>query len=92
MQSVATHKGAEIKYVSFYYESSTDRSVDEPLTLSAGAAIIGVFPDDCAFSMRDASGETLSFQNEGEAKNKRLGPGTWSLYPRGGGGVAVFLG
>jgi hypothetical protein len=65
--------------------------VEEPLTLPAGAAIVGVFPDDCAFSVRDELGHSFTFRNEDEAKAKRLGPGTWSVYPLKCGGVNVFL-
>lgn len=91
IQSVATSRGSEIKYTSFYYEASTARSVEQPLTLPDGAAIVGVFPDDCEFMVRDQVGNSFTFRNEDEAKTKGLGPGTWSVYPRKCGGVAVFL-
>lgn len=73
IQSVAQRRGSEIKYSSFYYEASTDRSVEQPLTLPAGATIVGVFPDDRAFSVRDALGHSFTFRNEDEAKAKGLG-------------------
>jgi hypothetical protein len=91
IQSVITQRGSKIKYSSFYYEAPTDRSVEQPLTLPAGAAIVGVFPDDCTFSVRDQLGNSFTFRNEDEAKSKGLGPGTWSVYPLKCGGVAVFL-
>ena len=90
IQSTLT-PGAEIKYNSFYYETATDRSVEHPLTLPAGAAIVGVFPDDCTFSVKNDLGNSFTFRNEAEAKAKRLGPGTWSVYPLKCGSVAVFL-
>jgi hypothetical protein len=79
------------KYSSYYYEPATDRSVEKPLNLPAGAAIVGVFPDDCMFSAKSESGDSLTFRNESEAKAKRLNPGTWSVYPLKCAGVAVFL-
>jgi hypothetical protein len=91
IQSVATRAGSGIKYNSYYYEASTDRSVEQPLALPAGAAIVGVFPDDCEFAVRDKSGHSFAFRNEDEAKAKGLGPGTWSVYPLKCGGVDVFL-
>jgi hypothetical protein len=91
IQSVAQRRGSEIKYSSFYYEASTDRSVEQPLALPAGATIVGVFPDDCAFSVRDALGHFFTFRNEDEAKAKELGPETWSVYPLKCGGVNIFL-
>jgi len=91
IQSVAIRRGAETKYTSFYYEASTDRSVDKPLTLPSGARIVGVFPDDCMFSVRDELGHSFTFRNQDEAKARGLGPGTWSVYPIKCGGVAVFL-
>ena len=83
--------GAEGKAGTSYYDAATDRNVEKPLTLTAGAAIVGVYPNDCAFSVRNESGNSFTFQNEGEAKVKGLGPGTWSVSPLKCGGVAVFL-
>ena len=80
-----------VKYSSYYYEPATDRSAEKPLNLPAGAAIVGVFPDDCMFSARNESGESFTFRNESQAKATRLGPGTWTVYPLKCGGVAVFL-
>ena len=91
IQSVAVHRGSGIGYTSFYYEASTDRSVEEPLSLPAGGTVVGVFPDDCEFSMKSEAGKSFIFRNEAEAKTKPVAPGTWSVYPRGCGGVAVFL-
>src|SRR5262249_48262314 len=88
MQSVAVKRGSGIGYTAFYYEAATDRSVDHALSLPNGATIVGVFPDDCAFSVRDELGNSFAFRNEEEAKAKGLGPGTWSLYPEKCGGVA----
>jgi len=91
IQSVAVKRGSGIGYTSFYYEAATGRSVDQALSLPNGATIVGVFPDDCAFSVRDALGNSFGFRNEQEAKAKELSPGTWSLFPEKCGGVALFL-
>lgn len=91
MQSVAVHRGPEVKYVSYYYEAATDRTVERPLTLPDGADIVGVFPDDCAFQARDEVGHTVMFRGEEDAKAKGLSPGTWSIFPLRCGGVDVFL-
>jgi hypothetical protein len=92
IQSVALPPGSANRHSSFYYEAPTDRSVAAPLTLPAGAVIVGVFPDDCAFSVREARGSApLNFPNESQAKGKTLAAGTWSVYPQKCGGVAVFL-
>jgi hypothetical protein len=91
MQSVAVNAGHGIRYTAFYYEAASGRSVDEPLTLPEGGVITGVFPDDCSFSIREGSGSALAFRNQDEAANRRLPPGTWSLYPKSCGGVALFV-
>jgi len=91
VQSVATGSGAQLKYSSFYYETATGRSIDEPISLPGGAMVVGVFPDDCAFTMQNDSGAVLAFRNEADAKAKGIGPGTWSVFPRKCGGVVVFL-
>jgi len=92
IQSVATHGSKSgKKYSSFYYETSTGRSVEEPLSLPAGGEIVGVFPDDCTFAVQDQSGHSFTFRNEDEAKAHGLGSGTWSVYPLKCGGVAVYL-
>jgi hypothetical protein len=91
IQSVAVEEQSKTKYSSFYYEAATDRSVEKPLTLPAGAAIVGVFPDDCMFSVSNELGKSITFRNEAEAKAKGLEPGSWSVSPLKCSGVAVFL-
>ena len=91
IQSVAVGSGFPKKYSSFYYEVATGRSVDEPLSLPRGGEIVGVFPDDCAFSVQDRAGHSFRFRNEEEAKAKGFGPGTWSVYPLKCGGIAVYV-
>jgi hypothetical protein len=80
-QSVAQHRGAEVKYVSYYYEASTDRSVEQALPLPLGGMIVGVFPDDCAFGALDDKGHSLKFSGQREALGKALVPGTWLFCP-----------
>jgi hypothetical protein len=91
IQSVAVQQDSKTKYSSFYYEAATDRSVEKPLTLTAAAAVVGVFPGDCTFSVSNESGKSVTFRNEAEAKAKGLGAGTWSVSPLSCSGVAVFL-
>ena len=92
VQSVAIHGSKSgKKYSSFYYEISTGRSVEEPLSLPAGGEIVGVFPDDCMFSVHDQAGHSLTFRNETEAQAHGLGPGTWSVYPLKCGGIEVYV-
>jgi hypothetical protein len=91
IQSVAAPQDSKIKYTSFYYEAATDRTVEKPLTVPTGVAVVGVFPDDCTFSVSNELGKSFTFRNEAEAKAKGLGPGTWSVTPLNCGGVAVFL-
>ena len=92
IQSVAT-RGSKPgkKYSSFYYEVSTGRSVEEPLSLPAGGEIVGVFPDDCTFSVQDQSGHSFTFRNETEAQAHGLAPGTWSVYPLKCSGIEVYV-
>jgi hypothetical protein len=93
-QSVAKHRGSEIRYVSFYYEASTGRSVERALPLPLGGAIVGVFPGDCAFGARDENGHSLKFSGQDEAKGNQLAPGNWLFYPSSPsecGAVDVFL-
>jgi hypothetical protein len=68
IQSVVVGRGSTRKYVSYYYEAATDRSVEKPLTLPAGAEIVGIFPNNCMFSVRDELGHSFTFRNEEEAK------------------------
>jgi len=91
IQSVVVGGGSAKKYSSFYYKAATNRSVKEPLSLPAGGEIVGVFPDDCAFSVQDQSGHSFTFRNEEEAKAKGLGPGTWSVSPLKCGGIVVYV-
>lgn len=92
IQSVATHGSKSgKKYSSFYYESSSGRSVEEPLSLPGGGEIVGVFPDDCTFAVQDQLGHSVTFRNEDEAKAHGLGPGIWSVYPLRCGGIAVYV-
>jgi hypothetical protein len=91
IQAEAAPAGAEVKYKSFYYEAATDRSVEKPLTLATGASIVGVFPEDCTFSVRNEAGNSFTFRNEAEAKAKGLSAGTWSVFPLKCGGIAVFV-
>jgi hypothetical protein len=91
IQSVVVRGTSGRKYSSFYYEAATGRSVEQPLSLPAGGEIVGVFPDDCAFSMQDESRHSLMFRNADEARAKGLGPGTWSVYPLKCGGIAVYV-
>jgi hypothetical protein len=92
IQSVAIHGSKSgKKYNSFYFEVSTGRSVEEPLSLPAGGTIVGVFPDDCAFAVEDQSGHSFPFRNEDEAKVHGLGPGTWSVFPLKCGGIEVYV-
>ena len=92
IQSVALH-GAKSgkKYSSYYYEVSTTRTVEEPLSLPAGGKIVGVFPDDCMFAVQDQSGHSFTFRNEREAQARGLGPGMWSVYPLKCSGIEVFV-
>jgi hypothetical protein len=92
IQSVATpgSKSGK-KYSSFYYEVSTGRSVEEPLSLPAGGEIVGVFPDDCMFGVQDQTGHSFTFRNEKEAQTRGLGPGTWSVYPLKCAGIEVYV-
>jgi len=91
MQSVAGRKDNQIQYSAFYYEASTGRSVERPLSLPAGASIVGAFPDDCAFLARNSLGVSMEFKSQEEARGRRLGPGDWSVYPQTCGGIVVFL-
>jgi hypothetical protein len=92
IQSIAIHGGKSgKKYSSYYYEVSTGRSVEEPLSLPAGGTIVGVFPDDCTFSVQDQLEHSFTFRNEDEAKAHGLGPGIWSVYPLKCGGIAVYI-
>jgi hypothetical protein len=91
IQSVAVHGASGTKYSSFYYDESTGRSVEHPLSLSSGGQIVGVFPDDCMFAVHDEYGHSFTFRNQDEAKAHGLGPGTWSVYPLKCGGVAVYV-
>jgi hypothetical protein len=92
IQSVALH-GAKSgkKYSSYYYEVSTTRTVEEPLSLPAGGEIVGVFPNDCVFAIQDQSGHSFTFRNEREAQARGLGPGMWSVYPLKCSGIDVFV-
>jgi len=93
-QSVAQHRGTEIKYTSFYYETSTGKSIDSALPLPQGGVFVGVFPDDCAFGAVDDKGDHLLFSGQEDSKGRQLAPGTWVFYPSNPascGGVAVFL-
>lgn len=65
--------------------------MDKPLSLPAGAAIVGAFPEDCGFTERDESDVSLTFKSEKEAKSRDLGAGTWSFFPLKCRGVVVFL-
>jgi len=80
-QSVAQHRGSEVKYVNYYYEAATDRSVDQALPLPLGGIIVGVFPDDCAFGALDDKGHALKFGGQNDAKGKELSPGGLALLP-----------
>ena len=91
IQSVAVHGASGKKYSSFYYEVSTGRSVEQPLSLPTGGEIVDAFPDDCTFSVQNQSGNSFTFRNEDEAKAKGLGPGTWSVLPLKCGGIAVYV-
>jgi hypothetical protein len=92
IQPVAIHGGkSSKKYSSFYYEVSTGRSVEEPLSLPAGGQIVGVFPDDCMFSAQDHAGHSFTFRNENEAQAHALGSGAWSVYPLKCGGIEVYV-
>ena len=91
IQSVVSGIGRERRYTSFYYEPATGRSVEQPLSLPRGGEIIGVFPDDCAFSVQDQAGHSFTFQNEDQAKAKGFGPGTWSVYPLKCSGIGVYV-
>ena len=91
IQSVVVRGKSTKKYSSFYYEASTNRSVEEPLSLPGGGEIVGVFPDDCEFAVQDEAGHSFTFRNEEEAKARGFGPGTWSVYPLKCGGVAVYV-
>jgi hypothetical protein len=92
IQSVVVGGGGSAKkYSSFYYEAATNRSLKEPLRLPRGGEIVGVFPDDCAFSVQDQGCHSFTFRKQDEAKARGLGPGTWSVYPLKCGGVAVFV-
>ncbi len=91
IQSVAGGSGPNTKYSSFYYEAATDRSVERPLNLTVGGTIVGVFPNDCTFSVRSDLGDAFTFRDEPEAKGKTLGPGAWSVYPLKCSGVVVFI-
>ncbi len=91
MQSVIVRGSNPRKYTAFYYEAHTDRSVETPLTLPAGAAIVDVFPQDCMFSLQDQAGHSFTFKKAEEAIDKGLASGTWSLYPMKCSGIDVFL-
>jgi len=91
LQSVAVKVESKIQYSTFYYEASTDRSVEKPLPLPSGGSIVGVFPDDCTFSVQDQTGRSFTFKNQDEAKGKTLSPGYWSLFPIKCGGVVLFV-
>jgi len=93
-QSVAQHRGSEIKYINFYYEASTGKSIDSALPLPMGGVFVGVFPDDCPFGAVDDKGAHLLFSGQEDSKGRQLAPGTWVFYPSDPpkcGGVVVFL-
>jgi hypothetical protein len=91
MQSVIIRGSNPTRYTACYYEAPTDATVEKPLPLPAGAAIVDVFPDNCMFSLQDQAGHSFTFKNAEEARGKRLAPGTWSLYPMKCSGIDVFL-
>jgi len=93
-QSVAQHRGDEIKYVSYYYEKATQKSIDSALPLPQGGLIAGAFPDDCEFGAVNDKNNRMEFRDQEEAKSKALPAGNWFFYPSNPtkcGGVVVFV-
>jgi hypothetical protein len=91
MQSAIVRGSNPRKYSAIYFEAPTDRSVETPLTLPAGATIVDVFPDNCTFSLQNQDSHVLTFNQKEEALGKRLAPGTWLVYPMKCGGIDIFL-
>jgi hypothetical protein len=91
LQSVVVRGSKPTQYTASYYEAPTDGTALQPLLLPAGASIVDVVPQDCAFSVQDQAGHSFTFNQEGEAKGRILSPGAWSVYPMKCSGVDVFL-
>jgi hypothetical protein len=92
IQTTAFRSGKDsVQYQSFFYEQSTQRSVEARLPLPNGGTIVHSFPVDAAFWVQDEYGHTLRFENVEQARGKAVGPGNWTVYPIKVGGIVVYF-
>jgi hypothetical protein len=91
IQGYVVRGSSPTRYRVGYDHVPTLASGEGPLPLPAGATIVDVFPDKCAFWVRDQAGHSINFHRAKEALGTSLNPGAWSIYPIDCFGIQVYL-
>ena len=91
IQAYVVRGSSPTRYRVGYDEVPTLASGEGPLPLAAGATIVDVFPDKCAFWVSDQAGHSFNFHIAKEALGTSLNPGAWSIYPIDCFGIQVYL-